>query len=36
MRMRPESVIERNFHVGQGPIIQLRHTWSRSMLFAGI
>jgi hypothetical protein len=25
MRMRPEGVIERNFHVGQGPIIQLRH-----------
>jgi len=25
MRMRPEGVIERDFHVGQGPIIQLRH-----------
>jgi hypothetical protein len=25
VRMRPEGVIERNFHVGQGPIIQLRH-----------
>src|SRR5262245_62210717 len=25
MRMRPEGVIERDFHVGQSAVIQLRH-----------
>jgi hypothetical protein len=25
MRVRPEGVIECDFHIGQGPVIQLRH-----------